>query len=165
MHVADMLLFYDYNYWATGRILDAATGITEVQFSAPARFPYGGLRGTLTHVLGAEVNWRARWQGSAPLHRPQEAEFPTVAALTAAWRADEASMRAFLANLTDDDLLRPLRYTRSSGQAHTSVLWHHMVHVVNHGTQHRAEAAALLTDLGHSPGDLDLSMFLIERGL
>ena len=40
------------------------------------------------------------------------------------------------------------------------ILWHCLYHVVNHGTQHRSEAAALLTDYGSSPGDLDFTLFL-----
>ena len=38
-----------------------------------------------------------------------------------------------------------------------------LVHVANHGTQHRAEAAALLTVEGRSPGDLDLINYAEER--
>jgi uncharacterized damage-inducible protein DinB len=38
-----------------------------------------------------------------------------------------------------------------------------LVHVVNHGTQHRAEAAALLTPEDRSPGELDLINYAEEQ--
>jgi uncharacterized damage-inducible protein DinB len=34
-----------------------------------------------------------------------------------------------------------------------------MAHLVNHGTQHKTEAAAILTGFGHSPGDIDLILY------
>jgi uncharacterized damage-inducible protein DinB len=38
-----------------------------------------------------------------------------------------------------------------------------LVHVVNHGTQFRSEAAVALTEYGHSPGDLDLIFYLRQH--
>ena len=84
-------------------------------------------------------------------------------ALQAAWQPEEGAMRAFVAGLTDADLDRIVRYPVDEGVIRERVLWHCLVHVVNHGTQHRAEAAALLTGYGHSPGDLDMTLFLNER--
>ena len=37
--------------------------------------------------------------------------------------------------------------------------WQALAHVVNHGTQHRSEAAALLTAAGRSPGELDMIVY------
>ena len=69
-------------------------------------------------------------------------------------------MRDYLAGLTDDDLTGYVRYTTESGLKRERLLWHCLVHVVNHGTQHRSEAAAILTGYGCSPGELDFTVFL-----
>ncbi len=39
-------------------------------------------------------------------------------------------------------------------------LWQLMLQQVNHATQHRSEAAVMLTQFGHSPGDLDFIIYL-----
>jgi uncharacterized damage-inducible protein DinB len=157
MRVSDIRALYDYHYWANGRILDSATRITPEQFAAPAPVPGNSLRGTLAHLLGAEQNWLARWEGRSPVPRPPDDDSVTVASLTALWHDSEVALRAYLAGLADDALDQDFRFTRSSGEARVKPLWQVLVHVVNHGTQHRSEAAVLLTMYGASPGDLDLS--------
>ena len=58
MNIQDIQLIYDYNFWANKRILDSSAKVSQEQFDAPAAFPYGGLRGTLLHILETEFGWR-----------------------------------------------------------------------------------------------------------
>jgi uncharacterized damage-inducible protein DinB len=69
----------------------------------------------------------------------------------------------FVLAQTDDNLNEAFQYKTMDGQARENVLWHAMAHVVNHGTQHRSEAAAMLTEMDSSPGDVDMILFLRER--
>jgi uncharacterized damage-inducible protein DinB len=93
----------------------------------------------------------------------EEAAFPTVDVVEQRWNAEERAMRDYLAHLTDDNLTAYVRYTTPEGDKRERVLWHCLLHVVNHGTQHRSEAAAILTGYGSSPGDLDFTVFLNEQ--
>lgn len=164
MNTRDIQTIYGYNYWANGRILAAAAQLGQEQFTAPATNSAGSLRGMIVHVLDAEYAWRMLLQHKTLDHfRELKADdFPTVDALAARWREDEQSMRAWLASLTDADLAGVIRYTTDEGGTRERVLWHCLWHVVNHGTQHRSEAAVLLTDYGCSPGGLDFTAFLSE---
>ena len=44
MQVRDLLLMYDYNYWANRRILTAGAQVSHEQFVAPAAHGRGGMR-------------------------------------------------------------------------------------------------------------------------
>ena len=69
----------------------------------------------------------------------------------------------FVDSLSDEKLNAIFHYKNTKGAEFESTLWQAMAHVVNHGTQHRSEAAAMLTDLDHSPGDIDMIMFFREQ--
>ena len=163
MNRQDILTLYKYNQWANARILNAAANVSQDQFLAEAAYPHGGLRGTLTHTLFAEWIWRNRWQGNSPVSRIKAQEFPTFESLRARWAEEEKLLMEFVESLTDEKLNQVLQYKNTKGQSFEQTLWKMMAHVVNHGTQHRAEAAALLTDFGCSPGDVDMIYFLIEN--
>ncbi len=160
MNIQDILTIYEYNYWANKRILTQCKNVTLERFLAPAEFPYGDLRGTVVHILDAEFGWRTFFQHndwSAP--ELKEIEFSNIAAIQERWNQEE-EMRAYLATLRNEDVNVHRHYTIAEGESRDRILWHCLLHVVNHGTQHRSEAAALLTRLGQSPGDLDFTVFL-----
>ncbi|NJN82228.1 MAG: hypothetical protein HC802_08080 [Caldilineaceae bacterium] len=164
MQTNDILTLYDYNYWATERLLRAAARLTQEQFLADGPMSFGGVRSTLAHTLGAEWIWRKRCQeGVSPTAIPAPTEYPDFATLQQRWLEEQSAMLAYVATLDDETLSKPLAYRGTNGDPFSVTLWQILAHVVNHGTQHRSEAAALLTNLGHSPGDIDMILFFRER--
>jgi uncharacterized damage-inducible protein DinB len=144
----DIQYLFGYDRWATSRILDAAVGIDETTWSAPNAIGERGLGGVLVHALGAHQRWRHGLSGATDDGpRPEDDPMPSLEALRAAWETEWPAMDAWLASLDDDAMARV---------ADGVPYWQALAHVVNHGTQHRSEAAALLTTAGHSPGDLDM---------
>src|SRR5262245_48990997 len=166
MNTHNILTLYDYHYWATRQILAASGQVSPAQFVAPAAHNYGSLRGTLVHTLEAELAWRAlcQHQTLAGFNELPEAAYPTLDPLAQRWNEAERAMRDYLTGLTDNDLTGYIRYTTDEGGDRERLLWHCLVHIVNHGTQHRSEAAAILTGYSHSPGELDFTLFLTEQG-
>ena len=163
MNKQDIITLYRYNQWSTARILNCAAKVTQEQFLAPASFPHGGLRSTLVHALFAEWIWRNRWEGTSPTIRLKPEDFPDFESLRVRWMEEEGKLMAFVDGLTDEKLNSKISYKSTKGEPFERVLWQMMAHVVNHGTQHKTEAAAMLTEFGHSPGDIDMIYYLIEK--
>lgn len=159
-------LLYEYNWWANHRVLTTCAQLSPEQYAASTSFGPGlrSLRATVLHTLNSERGWRLICQGAERVDWDEltEADFPTVPHLAARWQAEEQEMRAYLGPLTDGDLAGMVR-CQEDGLVRERVLWHYLVHLLNHGTQHRSEAAALLTGCGYSPGDFDFTLFLDQQ--
>lgn len=155
---------FEYSRWATARVLDTAEQLTPAQLETQVLAGLPPLLPTLAHTLGAEVLWRLRWEGSSPTGILGTAELPTLAAIRERWARESAALQARLEGLDDAALTETIDYQTTTGRAHQNQLWQILAHLANHSTHHRSEAAAMLTALGHSPGDLDLIVFLRRRG-
>jgi uncharacterized damage-inducible protein DinB len=150
MRVDDVRYLFAFDRWATGRILDAIERdgrLDEATWAAPNMIDERGLGAIMVHHLGATQRWRNGLAETGETPRPEKQPLPSPAWLRAAWEAEWTALETWLATIDDTWLAR-----REDGVA----FWQMLAHVVNHGTQHRSEAAALLTAVGRSPGDLDM---------
>ena len=157
--------FYDYNEWANRRLLKVASGLGDDNVVYSPGSSLADAVSTMAHVAAAQINWLERWRGG--VNRVSTVELASAMSswddVRAAFGRSHAGLHEYIASLTDADLDRQLGYKDSSGTSNERPLWQLMTHVANHGTYHRGEAAAELTALGHSPGDLDFVFWEIAR--
>jgi uncharacterized damage-inducible protein DinB len=153
---------YRYNAWANARILDTAARLTPAQLIAPGGASFDSVRDTLVHTMNAQWLYLERWHGRSPRAWPAVGAPPDVASIRGRWDEIEHETQAFVAGLTEGRAAEAVAYTNMEGERWAYPLWQQMLHQVNHATQHRSEVAMVLTNLGHSPGWLDL-LYFIDR--
>ena len=147
----------DYNQWADERVLSAIDGLGTDELERPREAYFQTIAANLRHTLIAQRNWLARWQG-------QPRGDQTIGdSWREAYATTHAALRSFVGGLSDADADRVVRFTDLQGHPREVVLADAIIHVVNHGTAHRAETGLLLERLGRSPGDLDYTLYRREH--
>jgi uncharacterized damage-inducible protein DinB len=155
---------FDYLYWRRDRCLGRAAELPPEAFISGADAASRDLRSTLVHELDVEWSWRIRLQGRPPEDWAEDKtllpeDYPTVEGLRVHWDRDEVEMRAWIAQLSDDDLDRPVGTSDAGGRP----LRTYLLHILMHGGQSFSEAGVLLAAAGQSVGDVDYLDFLDER--
>jgi uncharacterized damage-inducible protein DinB len=150
MEPADIRYLFAYDRWATEKVLHQVDGIASELWGRAGVVGDRGLGSILVHMLGAHQRWRLAFEGSDESPEPEDEPLPTAAELAARWRDELDATDAFLDGVTPGFLA----HVREG--ITVAVM---LQHLANHGTQHRSEAALLLTQAGRSPGDLDLIVF------
>jgi len=153
---------YDHSAWANQRIFSATAELSEEQFLEEVGPSYGSLRNTFVHTMSAQWIWLERWQGTSPPAMMDRADFPDLNSILTRWEEIEIDTRQYMQGLEADQMDNVLSYTTTGGNPGAYPLWQLIVQQVNHQTQHRSEAAVMLTNFGHSPGDLDLVVYYSE---
>ena len=98
--------------------------------------------------------------GQSPT-RPNPSDYPSLEGLREAWEVVLDGWKTEVAKLENPKL--EIHYKSYDGMAFTSSLEEIVKHVVNHGTYHRGQVAALLRMLGGEAVGTDLISFYRSR--
>lgn len=167
-------LMAQYNEWMNTRLYDAALSLpVEVVFADKDAF-FGSLYGTLNHILLGDTIWLKRFAthpaGHAALDPVRAMSAPvtfderegSLEALHARRMKFDALIRQWAAELREDDLGVPIKYTRLNGETFARPFGPLVMHFFNHQTHHRGQATTLLSQCGVDMGSTDLLMLVPE---
>lgn len=153
---AALLDVHRHSSWANQQLLTAAANLTPEQLRTPlGEGSIGDLLETLIHMYDAQLAWydRARTGASGPSQTPEE--LPDIDSLMAAWSRTDEAMDEWLSKLTGADLGQSVAYRSFYGYEAEYTIRDMLIHQAFHSHQHRGEVALVLSQLGHSPGELD----------
>jgi uncharacterized damage-inducible protein DinB len=142
--LAAVRALYEYNRRATERVLATAEALTPEEFTTPLIAGHPPIRDGLVHLAGTQRIHLEWWSGAlsgeesfARVFRPSD--YPDLEAVRRTWDEVARETSAFVASLSSDaDLERVCERTRPGGEVRRVELWHSMLHIVSHGTQHRS---------------------------
>ena len=154
--------FYGYHFDENRKIWDSyIIPLTYEQFTQAVGYSHGSVREQIVHLLDVDEVWFSELRGVAPSEALPAADYDDRQIIRVRWDNIEGMMRAYLAGLTDEMLdTRPITDPEEDKDL---VVWQVMLHVANHGTDHRAQLLRLLHDLGVKTAGQDYIFYVYDN--
>ena len=154
--------FYDYHFTENRTIWDRyITQLSYEQFTQPVSYSLGSVRDQIVHLMSVEEIWFSELRGVEPAEPFPPATDDDRANIRTHWDRIEQSVRAYLAALPDDRLFaKPIQEPEEDRNL---IVWQVLLHVVNHGTDHRAQLLRLLNDLGVKTVSQDYIFYVYDN--
>jgi uncharacterized damage-inducible protein DinB len=146
----------DYSAWASRQLVDAAAQLSEEELMRDFGTADHNVLGTLAHVYAADRVWLHRVLGNAPGTFLDPEKDLRMEVLQQDWPAIYDGWQRWAAQLDDSSTGRRVAYKDLKGNPYQTPIWQIVLHVVNHGTHHRGQAAGFLRSMGRTPPRLDL---------
>lgn len=153
--------YFDYHFAENRKIWDSyIVALPQEQFIQDIDYSIGSVRNHIIHLMNVDEAW---FSGLRGVQEPEFLDATTTDnrdTIRAHGDRVENNVRDYLANLQDDMLFtNPL----ADEEDRDLVLWQVLLHVINHGTDHRAQVLRLLNDLGVETAPQDYVFYLYDR--
>lgn len=145
----------EYNDVLHRRLWDSIRQLSDGQFVAEIDYSHGSIRNQMVHLAAVDGRWLRGLKGlpDARTFHPDPSAYQTPQSTYELWDPIAREYTEYATSLDERGLMRTP--VGMPGPA-----WQVLVHVVNHGTDHRAQILRALHDFGAPTFDQDLILYL-----
>jgi uncharacterized damage-inducible protein DinB len=146
----------DYHLDMTRRVWDSIEQITDEQFLADDVYSRGSIRNLMVHIASTDRRWLAGLKNQPDVGHLTLEDYPTRASARQVFEIVARDLAAYVDGVGDEEV---------DGHANDipAPRWTVILHLVNHGTDHRATVLQRLTGLGAPTFNQDFILWLWDR--
>jgi uncharacterized damage-inducible protein DinB len=132
--------------------------LSDEQFVTEINYSHGSIRNQMVHLTAVDERWLRglKERPDARNYNPNPSDYPTRQSAYELWDATACDLSEFVASLDEEDLL-------SQPKGIGGFAWQVLLHVVNHGTDHRAQVLRALHDFGAPTFNQDYILYIRSR--
>lgn len=148
--------FIEYHIDMTRRVWDSIDQITEEQFLADDAYSRGSIRNLMVHLASTDRRWLGGLKNLGDAGLLKFEDYATRAEARQLFEQVVNDLREYTNSLTADELDQnpiDLVYPR----------WAVILHIINHGTDHRSTVLQRLHEFGAPTFDQDFIMWMWSR--
>jgi len=146
----------DYHLAMSRRVWNSISQITDQQFLEEDAYSRGSIRNLMVHLASTDRRWLAGLKNLPDVGHLKFEDFPTRADARQIFESGADELSEYIRTLSEDDL-------NERAEDIPNPRWAILLHLVNHGTDHRATVLQRLHEMGAPTFDQDFITWLWSR--
>lgn len=148
--------FIEYHLDMTRRVWDSINQITDEQFLADDAYSRGSIRNLMVHLASTDRRWLAGLKNLPDVGHLKFEDYTTRAAAREVFKNVLKDLAEYASTLTETDLNSPNDKIQEPR-------WQILLHIINHGTDHRSTVLQRLHEFSAPTFDQDFVIWLWNK--
>ena len=148
--------YIEYHCSMTRRVWESIAQISEAQFLQDDAYSRGSIRNLMVHLISTDRRWSAGLKNLLDAGHLTYADYPDRESVRSVFEQVGKDLTDYVAALTEAELEQPIAGIPNPR-------WQILLHLVNHGTDHRATILQRLTEFGAPTFDQDFILWLWNK--